>query len=658
MKEIPAIKSTLGNAVAAFDGQTLSVSTGLMQRSWRWTGRGFVTVELTNLTTGRSWCHEPARACDWVLPGQADDNGAAELTGIAATVGDDEGFTAEHIEAIASMDYPEAAQQVQLVVWVYPDSPGIRTLLRTRAMAGYAPGAEAQERRVEHVPVAFGDANRRMFGYYNDTQNRNDTHYDILKEETIDAPLAGPEWCEWASAYCVEDGDEGLAILKESHKCPNQRGVDTGWFAADAEGGLISTGWGLLPREVLPDRYRNAWASWCICYDGGDDRRELAFKQFGRLRFPIDPDRDAYVMANTWGSGSTTPGDTGRDYAGEKVVLNEIDSCADLGIEVQQIDDGWQVEVGATSWQCDAWRPHAERYPDGWARVRARAAERGVGMGLWAAAQPISLEDLKWNFDTGGFGYYKLDFANLNNHEAIEELMAKVRAFVLYTRHAARVNWDVTEISRRYGYFFAREYGLLYLENRKPRIPSPTTYRPHTVLRDVWQLSRYINLTKIQCSVQNLDAVNPERSDARLYNHAYNVAITLMGTPLFFQLTSRYSEAARDAIRPLLAAYKAHRREMFAGYVFPIGSKPDGRSWPGFQCHVPDADAGYLTIFRELHNTAAEQTIALKFLASKTITLTDLMRNETSTVTVGDDGSVDFTIDTPADFRFYRYTCS
>ncbi len=30
------------------------------------------------------------------------------------------------------------------------------------------------------------------------------------------------------------------------------------------------------------------------------------------------------------------------------------------------------------------------------------------------------------------------------------------------------LNWDLTEVAKRYGYFFAREFGCIYLENRKP----------------------------------------------------------------------------------------------------------------------------------------------------------------------------------------------
>ncbi len=650
------MNETLRNAHATFDNGVLTITTGELARTWRWTGKGFVTTSLRDETTGREWARaEPALPCDWLLPGFANENPDAELTHVSAAVSDDEGFTSEHIEVVASMDYPDANAKVLFVVWVYPDSPGIRTQLRIMRTGEYGGKPTRATLRVDHAPVAFGDAQRRAIGYYNETQRRNDTHEDILKEHVTAAPCMGPEWSDWSSILCVEDAAGGMALVKESHKCPNQWGHDGGFFKCDPAVGLESAGWGVLPQEIRDDRYREAWASWCVVFAAGEDAREIAFKRFDRIRYPLDPKRDIYIMANTWGSGTDQPGDTGRDYANEDVALREIDSAADLGIDVQQIDDGWQSPKGGKNWQCDTWRPHPERYPEGWKRVREHAAQKGVTMGLWAAAQPISLEDLEFNFDTGDFRHYKLDFADLPSRDPIEALMEKVRAFIQYTGHQVRVNWDVTENPPRYGYFFAREYGLLYLENRKPRFPAWVSYRPHTVLRDLWQVAKYINLNKVQCSVQNVEAVDPNWSDARLHNHPYSVAIALMGTPLFFQLTSRYSPAARDQIRALLSVYKQHREEMYQGYVFPIGDKPSNRSWTGFQNHNFDTGAGYLTIFRELHNPEPEQTLRLRFVAGKTLLLAHLCRGEERTVEVGEDGKVAFGIGQPAGFLFCRY---
>jgi len=276
-------------------------------------------------------------------------------------------------------------------------------------------------------------------------------------------------------------------------------------------------------------------------------------------------------------------------------------------------------------------------------------------LGLWAPAEEISLEALKANYEAGDFRYYKLDFANLTTRDALDDLMGKVRAFIKDTDHRVRVNWDVTENPPRVGYFFAREYGSLYLENRKPSTPAHAVYRPHTVLGDAWLVSKYLNLTKVQVSVQNGDRVDPQRSDARFHPHPYLVAITLMASPIFFQMTQLYDDHARDVIRDLLSVYKRHRAAMARGYVFPIGEKPDNGSWTGFQCHDSASGSGYLMVFRERNQPAPEWKLALRFVAGRRLEIEDLVHGESRTVDVGEDGKVWFRIEHPADFRFLRY---
>jgi len=507
-------------------------------------------------------------------------------------------------------------------------------------------GGTGPEGAVDYVPVAVDATSRRAIGYYAGTQDRNSRETEILREEVKDKDLSGEEVYDWASVLCLEREGEGLCLVKESHKCVNQDGHRTGAFHCGADG-VMTTGWGIERREIVSDRFRKGWAQWCVLYSGGDDERELALKRFDRARYPMDLDRDLYIMANTW--GSTAKKRVAQSRASEDNVLKEIKSQADLGIDVQQIDDGWQGN------DYDSWRPIPERYPEGWLNVRKAAAEHGITLGLWAVGQRIPLENLKWNYDHGDFRYYKLDFINLRSLDAIEALMGKVRDFILYADHKTRVNWDVTERSPRIGYYWAREYGKIYLENRKPVRPAKVVYTPYLVLRDAWQVSKYLNLNQFQITVQNIDRVNRKVSDAYLHNHPYCVAITLMGSPIFFQETQYYDESDREQIRPLLRLYKKHRREMNKGYVFPIGEKPDNASWAGFQCHNPQRGSGYVTLFRERKNEVASRQIALRFLGGESIKITDLRTGDSRRVSVPQDGRVDFQIERAPDFLFCRY---
>ena len=651
----------LRDASAEFADGCLVVKNRRLERHWRWTGKGFLTTRVESKASGNvhCWAHDGHdTCCDWQLPGQ-DEPLDAELAEIHAGISTDDGFTAEHLSVVADIRYPAVGLMVRLTIWMYPEGPGLRTQLSVMALAGFdaasLKGLFPNSKRVDFLPLQFGSCRQRMFGYYNETQQRNSTCEDILKEEVVTHPLVNRDFHPWPSVFCVEGESEGIAVVKESHKCPNQTGYDAGLFVADADSGVSTLGWGLRPAEITTS-WSAAWATWMLVYDGSDFDRESAFKQFDSLRYPLDATRDIYIQANTWGSGDV--GGCSRRAAIESEVLKELDSCADLGIDVLQIDDGWQVPPGHPSWapaDGDGWYPHLESYPDGWGKVRTRASELGVRLGLWASAQSISLKELIDNYEAGGFETFKLDFANLRNHVAKKELMDKVRTFIRQTGHKVRGNWDVTENERRYGYFFAREFGCLYLANRKSVSPPETTYRPHTMLRDLWQLSRYINLCKIQGTVQNVDKVNAQLSDAGQHPHDYCVATVLMSTPLFFQQTYLYSESARDAIRPLLSVYRAHRENIFRGTVYPIGAKPDNYSWTGFQNHDGTSGNGYLMIFRELNNGEESASLRLRFLADRMLTLTNLMTGRRYNARCDADGGLAFSEVTAPGYLFLRY---
>ncbi len=652
---------TLDRASVRTDKDLLIASTGRVERRWRWTGHGLVTVSLRDLDSSREWATAPAITCDWSLPGLIGEQTEAKLTSLTCREDDDEGFTSRHLAVMAEITYPDAKLVVRYIVWVYPDAPGLRCQLRARGMPGFsAERSLRQPARVDYMPISLAGTSRRAIGYYNDTQHRNSPDKEILREQTVTGEPKRPERFGWASILCVETPRAGVCLVKESHKCVNQSGVHTGAFHTDATG-VWSSGWGLSPKDVVVDRFGECWASWCVVCAGGDVERQRAIKVFDRYRYPVDPKRDLFIMANTWGSsvwrrdgqldlaGQVETGESNlvaKQAARKDHVLREIASQDDLGIDVQQIDDGWQGDDYRT------WRPAKHRYPQqSWDTVKAAAAKHGVKLGLWAAVR-IPEKDLLWNYDHGGFRYYKLDFANLRSRTILERVLGKARRLILHSGHTVRVNWDVTENAPRVGYFFAREYGNIYLANRKRSYPR---YVPSLILRDAWQIARYCNLNKFQITVQNIDLVNPRVTDAQRHNHAYCVAITLMGSPIFFQLTQHYTEQARAQIRPLLAVYKRHRAEMFRGYVFPIGEKPDNASWAGFQCYVHGSGVGYLTLFRELHNEESSRAVRLHFLSGKTLTLQDLCSGETQRVPVAPDGHARFQIPRPAGFRFYCY---
>ncbi len=626
------MKRQFGSAYAEFDGTRLTVGTGRVSRTWRLTKGGLRTAEIT--CGNASWTATAEGLCDWTVPG-VDEAGhlGCELLDLRMEESDDEGFSSRHLAVTLDLRYPGPVMDVRFCVWTYPEAPGLRTQLFLR------PGVSGRVRfleetgRAESLPFELGDANCLAAGYYNGTQGRNTRETELLREEQFHVPHT----VDWAGIAMAEKAGSAIALIKESHKCVNQSGCDTGAFVFDPADGVSSTGWGLavsttarssqwgLAGAVLdPREYHPAWAHWTICVEGGEPELQRAIKDFDRLRYPVDPERDLYIIANTWGSRGLTDGRGSRDAAAEANVLREIDAAAELGIDIVQIDDGWQLDAEwKGSWHPPhdhGWRPHPTIYPDGWTRVRRHARRKGVELGLWAGAQWISREEMIENWNAGGFRQWKLDFANLREYADLRELVRKMREFTLATGHRVRMNLDVTEDWPRFGYFFGREFGCCYLENRKPKLPKSVVYVPYLVLRDLWQVAKYCNLNRFQGPIQNLADVDPALSDAHEYEQTYAVALVLASTPLFFMEVQRFDEASRSSIKPLLDAYRRRRDRIYRSSVYPIGEKPDNASWTGFQCHLACENAGYLLLFRERLNDERTRKIVLQEIGEATFT--------------------------------------
>ncbi|WDE97570.1 hypothetical protein PQO03_17220 [Lentisphaera profundi] len=688
-----AIDKKLDQAYARVEGDKIILGTGRVERQWKWGGNGLVTTSLKDLKNDKQWLDlNNKKTSDWNYRGYMPAN-SGKLLSLKAEVSNDGGFAEPHMELTAEVEYAKIS--VKYIVWAFPGAKGLRTQVKIKSHMKLNPGNKLQyditpkhdeynktssskilTGRTESLAIDTTGLVKRGMGYYNHTQGRNQLKTPLVHESLHESGNLG-----WASILSLENKEGGVFLVKESHKCVNQAGVNTGVFEVE-KNHVSSTGWGILPQD-LTTTYQGFWANWVIVHDGKTaEQRELALKEFDRVRYSIDPKRDIYIMANTWGSGESK--NCSQSAAREENVLVEIASQNDLGIDVQQVDDGWQGWMTAGP----HWRPVAkldfkemmrqknkkkknqksedgevylknakvyEMYPNGWSTIKAQAKKDDIRLGLWAHAR-VPLEDLKWNFDQGGFKSYKIDFVNARDFTNLNEIMTKVRKFVQYTNHQVRMNWDVTEHPPRIGYFFGREYGNIYLENRKTMSPANVVYIPHLVLRDAWELSKYNNLNKFQISVQNGDRCNKQVSDAHKHTADYLVAQTLMGSPIFFQETHYYSDEARELVKPLLKAYKAVRSDMYRGYVFPVGEMPDNKSWSGFQNYNSESDKGFLTIFRQINNDETKKSIALKFVANQELELTNLMTGEKQVQRAGADGSISLAIDKAADYRFYQYT--
>ncbi|MBE6645784.1 MAG: hypothetical protein E7612_10505 [Ruminococcaceae bacterium] len=129
-----------------------------------------------------------------------------------------------------------------------------------------------------------------------------------------------------------------------------------------------------------------------------------------------------HAMSNTWGDRN------GRSSVNDEFICREIDSGSDLGLDVVQIDDGWQKgipdtydEVGLRVFEGDFWGLKSDIFPRGLAPLSEYANEKGVELGLWFAPHSRGqfehydrdINVLKKAFFEWNIKYFKLDMLQL-----------------------------------------------------------------------------------------------------------------------------------------------------------------------------------------------------------------------------------------------------
>ena len=357
------------------------------------------------------------------------------------------------------------------------------------------------------------------------------------------------------------------------------------------------------------------------------------------------PARDLFILANTWGPAN--PG--GAQFTSQEHVLKELPALADLGVDVLQIDDGWQKSGGGPG--ASGFRP---KYGDGWARIKAEADRCGVRLGLWVAIRNANLDDLKWDLDQLGFISWKVDFDHLSGRADYEDRTAKYRALMRYsprTQFSLCPEYD----DPRYGWYYAKEYGSIYFQNIQEGAPAHLTMVPFQVLRQHWLMAKYFPANKLQVMLQNPKRTRKDLSDAYLHGHAYCFAMGLPFVPCFFQSAQYLDADGRRELKELIRVYKGCREDLFTSVTYPVGDEPDNASWSGFQMASARRDGGFLLLFRERFNADAKRAVQLKFLAGRKIEVEDLRAGGKRVVQVAPDGRAEFEIARPMDFLLLRY---
>lgn len=365
-------------------------------------------------------------------------------------------------------------------------------------------------------------------------------------------------------------------------------------------------------------------------YEGGETGRTTALHRWQRgMRPDTAVHRVPVLISNTWGDRSRD-GRMRHDF-----ILREIDQAAQLGVDVVQLDDGWQKGTSANSihakahggvwsgfWDADPdfWTPHPERFPQGFVPLFEHAKKRHVGIGLWYVADS-SNQYTNWRQDADqilrlhrdwGVERFKLDGIEAPTHEARRNLRAMFTAIISESAGRIACDLDITGgASRRPGYLGAIDLGPIFLENRYTDWPG---YWPHLTLRNLWQLSHWIDPQRLRIEFlnnqRNAHKYEGDLLAPALYPPATLFAITLFANPLgWFEITG-LPEPYRVEVASLVQCWRAHRQAIAAGDILPIGQLPDGTTWTGLCSLAPNADKAYAVVFNQ-RSAAGEAALRL-----------------------------------------------
>ena len=498
-------------------------------------------------------------------------------------------------------------------------------------------------------------------------------HNDWLVKRSEDSLYFGGRYRGCGNMFLVRDYLAGktLVIIREAPVYPEASAVNgADLWQEDDYLQLCGTGIDRLPVEQPCEGYG---ATVGLCDE--DEVWEL-YQQYYRVQTHGNRRNMGKMMSNTWG-------DRNRDGAVcHEFILRELEVAHELGLDVLQIDDGWQKGKTANSvfknelaWgyyyenDPEFWAVDPQRFPLGLEPIFRKAEEYSIELGLWFSPD-MSGGYANWRRDADvilslhrryGVRCFKLDGICLDN----KEMEANYLRFLHAVRHESEgkvsFNQDITA-QTRLGYLYESKYhGTLFVENR---YTDWGRYFPHATLRNLWELSAIFPSQRFQFEVLNnkrnahlyqCDPLAPAN-----YDIDYLFASVMTASPLIWMELTGLAQEEKQRLRSIIAVFKQHRDAFADARILPIGQSPDGTGHTGFQIRVNDTE-GYLILLREW-NKAAEYPYALnggkdqKTVCTLEVLHTNCNAPAVQRVQADASGKFPFVVDKPFGYVFARYS--
>jgi alpha-galactosidase len=609
---------------ARLSGSQLVLGNAHIQRTWHIERGNLFATSFIDLDQKREWINVPSGRPS-PEPPIATKGESLVLRGGSGIFGPTE---AESLRV--ELEQSSADAVIDYEFQVFPETTGIRMWLKVKVGKTVPAVARPDESKSNEPPILdaiehlqIKNPNLRLIQVI--LRDQTDRHNELAFEnEWLLHPSEALLQLQ-GNIFVLEDtiSGDGLVFLKEAPQ-PESRPIKApfdAWVSGSAMGGPVKSGerptahfdvsfygHGLLESG-------QGYSSALIAYHGGRLGRIAALQNYQRQIRQFVPERDGKLLSNTWGDRSL------GTRLNEDFIRKEIDSGKRLGVEIVEVDEGWQTgqATGKNTpggvWENYRnanpafWTPNSARFPKGFSALSDYAHARGLKLGLWFAPDPYegfsnwrtdADQLLGWNRDEG-VDAFKLDLLDIQSKEGETNYHALLDRVLEESSGKILLDLDVTANARQ-GYFGNIPAGPIFVENRYTDWHS---YWPHQTLRNFWKLSQYVDPVRIR-----MEFLNPARNTERYdndplapvrYEPGCLFAIAMFSSPLaWFENTGLSPEFVSD-VSPLIRTWKNERDSIYSGTTLPIGDAPDGVAWTGFASVAENRHSGYLLVFRELN---------------------------------------------------------
>ena len=615
---------TFHGCYARLDNSQLILGNAHVRRAWRIEEGHLFAISFLDLDSKVEWMNVPSPLPSPSAPVPVEGDRAV-MRGASGAFGPTEAASLR-----VELEISGSGAVVDYEFQIFPDASGVRMWTKVSGSTPAASDQAKQSSMAGSQPVSdalenlqITNPNLRLTQVI--LHDRTDQHNELVFEN---------EWLLHANEAKLElqgnlfilenilTGD-GLIFLKEAPQ-PEMRPMPTAFDALFS--GTSMTTAGKQERKTPPfyrlSFYGNGFAATSkgypyilMSYRGGRMGRIAALQHYQRQIRQYVPGRDGLLLSNTWGDRSL------ELKLNEDFIRREIDAGHALGVDVVQIDGGWQA--GKTSglstaggvwegyWKTDPhfWDVNSSRFPHGLSSLSNYAHECGMKLGLWFA--PDSSDDfanwrkdadqlLRWNKEDH-VDAFKLDSVDIRSQQGQENYHALLDTVQAATSGNVLLDLDVTAETRP-GYFGTIAAGPLFVENR---YTDWHNYWPHQTLRNFWKLAQYVDPVHLRMEFLNSERNRLLYSGDPLapanYRASYLFATVMFASPLaWFENTGLSASYAAD-LKPLIVQWKQERDAIYRGTTIPIGDAPDGVAWTGFASITEGGRGGYLLAFRELN---------------------------------------------------------